>query len=617
MAAAALSGGCSVLFHADASQCSTDSDCRDRGALFEGYTCSLGTCIPPVIPNLEGGPSDGGMLAQACTKNSDCLEAGMDPCHSNVACNVDNGQCLQLTTPECGFVIGDYCGTEDQPSPTYPPIFLGAFAVFPTMTPLSDPSYLNYELAVDEFQGYTPGLPVGPAMNGNRTPVVVACDVQATSLVPAMQHLIGDLGVPAIVAPIEPLSQLATIFATYCLPGNNPFDGGAGYGGTLMINPFGADSTLTNQTTFPTDGLLYHMLGQPTDVVPAYAAFLPLVENYVRTHIQDLPDGGTLGPTAPMKIATVWAPNQLLTDLGNGVTGILTWNGGQSTAADAGPPPAPDAGACPCQSDSNYCALQLNDSTLNGATASTIDYMSVASCLLDYGPQVIISFASEEFIYVLDEIESQPNMRPFYLLSPYNDQDLLLASIVQESPPLAVDRDQRLAGIDFASALDPTVLDAYQTRLINLPGGTGTMALGQENYYDAMYFAIYALATVGRKVVTGPELITGFPNLIGQSPPLPASQVQDVGPGTQMGTIFSDIDNGETISLVGTLGPPNFNPVTGSRISQGDVYCLSYADGGGVSYDVDVLRLANVDGGPAPDGGGALTGTFPCYPGIQ
>lgn len=543
----------------------------------------------------------------------------MDPCASGVACNVDTGQCLQLTTTECAYVIGNYCGTENQPSPTYPPIFLGAFAVFPSNAPESDPSYLNYELAVNEFSSYAPGMPVGPGTSG-RTPVVVACDVNG-SLDQGMQHLIGDLGVPTIVAPIEPLSTLATTFQTYAFPGKNPFDGGAGYGGTFIINPFGADSTLTDPATFPTDGLLWHMLGQPSDLAPAYSAFMPIVEAYVRSHsFPNLPDGGTLGPTAPMKVATITAPNQLLADLATAANAVLTWNDGgtvQQNMGDAGMETA-DAGVCPCQPGSNYCALELNGSTLNGTSYADIDYAQVASCLAQFSPQVVISYASEEFVYVIEALEPNPNLQPFYLISPYNDQDGLLANWIISSQ--SQNRAERVAGINFASAVDPTVLDAYEARFTNsadLPGTTGAAGLGQENYYDAMYFAIYSLATAGRKIVTASALSSGFPNLIGQSPPLPGSQVLDVGPGSQMGTIFSDIDNGETISLVGTLGPPNFNQVTGSRISQGDVYCITYtaadAGPGTVSYTEDVLRLANVDGGSQPDGGGALTGNFSCY----
>lgn len=617
--ATAMSGGCSVIFHADANQCSADSDCVARGALFDPQysRCVQGTCVP--TPS-SSSSSVAAIVDAGCTKNTDCLEAGMDPCQSGVACNVDTGQCLNLLAPGCQFVIGDYCGANDSPTPSFPPLFLGAFAIFPPAAPQSDPSYANYELAVDEFQGFAAGVPAGPIVPNqpnNRLPVVVACDAYG-DLDQEMGHLIGDLGVSTIVAPIT-LTDLGPVFSTYAVPGTNPFDGGPGYKGTLMINPFAADSTLTSLTT---RGLLWHMLGPPSNLAPAYGAFWPLVEAYVQNNAPWNP--GSLTPSdggapKPMKVATVSGPNQLELDLFASAMPFITWNGGQSAQANMnGTQPA--TGSCPCQSSSNYCALQFGATSLDPTTQiTTIDneIPPVVQCLLQYRPQVIISFASLEFTLMLQQLENtDPTLQPFYLLSTYNDQDAVVTNVIEQSPNLSASRDARLAGINYASAVDSTVLDAYNSRFVNnLQNGPGQAGLGQENYYDAMYFAIYSAAAVGRLALTGNEVAQGMSALIGQSPPYAA---EPVGPGPQMGTIFDDIGpGGQTISLVGTLGPPNFDLASGARISQGDVFCLQYAADAGASYAEDVLRLANPDGGLAPDGGGALTGTFPCYSGIQ
>lgn len=619
MTAAASSGGCSVLFHADADQCSRDTDCIARGAPFGQYsTCQQGTCVFSGSSSSASSTSSSTSTSSSsagpapCKKNSDCPGAETAPCQSQIACNVDTGQCLQLTAPpECSYIIGDYCGKDE---PTYPPIFIGAFAVIQNGDPSGDQSYQNYALAVSEFSAasYAPGVPAGSGTFNSRTPVVVVCDVNG-DLNAGMQHLIGDLGVSTIVAPIEPLSKLGSIFQQYDLPGPNPFDGGPGYTGTFMINPLGADSYLTTPP-FKTDGLLWHMLGAPTDMVPAYGAFMPLVERYVRHNAP-----WNLGDTAPMKVATVAAPNELLSDLANGVNPVLTWNGGETiqsiedAGVDAG---GADAGSCPCQSGSNYCALTLSDSTLNGTPYTSINYTQIAQCLLQYQPQVVISYASTEFDYVVQYVEQiNPNLQPFYLLSPYNGADQPLVTYVTSSPPLSAGRSARLAGIEFADPTDLTVFNAYQTRFENMPGSIGVGGTAGSNFYDAMYFAIYSLAAAGRTTtITASEIAGGMSTLIGQTPMYPAV---DMGPGMSMNTVFSDITQGDTISLVGTLGPPNFNQVTGARISQGDVYCLGPADAGAnANYQYDVLRLANPDGGPAADGG-ALTGTFTCYPGIQ
>ena len=65
-----------------------------------------------------------------------------------------------------------------------------------------------------------------------------------------------------------------------------------------------------------------------------------------------------------------------------------------------------------------------------------------------------------------------------------------------------------------------------------------------------------------------------------------------------------------TIQLNGTLGPPNFNPVDGTRESPGSVWCIDST----ATFQADVLRYV-------PDASGdptlaTLGGTFPCISGF-
>src|SRR5580658_8821638 len=61
--AAVASGcdGCSLLFHADAAQCASTSDCTARGGAFANTVCSAGTgtCVPPDAGAMDSGSDIG------------------------------------------------------------------------------------------------------------------------------------------------------------------------------------------------------------------------------------------------------------------------------------------------------------------------------------------------------------------------------------------------------------------------------------------------------------------------------------------------------------------------------------------------------------------------------
>jgi hypothetical protein len=584
MAAGVLSGGCSVIFHVDASQCSTTGDCQARGAAFNGYTCSKGQCIPPVI---DADAGDGGSTIE-CLVNNDCANKGF--VSPDFACDVSTHTCVSLTTADCPVYIGDISST------TAPPIFVGAFAIFPQGAPLSHPSYANYKMALGEFASNGPGIPAGPPTPVRRTPVAIACDAEGDTagITRAMTHLINDVHVPVVVTALQS-ATLANTFGSFTLPSTN----------LLFIDAFGANSRV-EPPALTTNGLLWHMLGQPGDVAPAYVSFLPLLEGYMRRTAP-----WNLGSTAPLKVATVTSANTIETgDLQFAVQDNLTWNGVDFAT----------------NSNNGYFkAFTIADSSLNGTDPATIDTADPAQAIADWQPNVIISFASEEFTFLFQNIEvdwagePSPGPRPFYLVGPYNYLSTELAAQVALLPYSSSGEGvnavrRRMAGITVASPNDARTLqvyNAYKSAYLSAnPGGD----VNQNNYYDAMYFAVYSLIGAGRNAgVVGTDLVSGgMKNLISTS----SSQQLGMGPTSDMGTIFGDLTNGNPIGLTGTLGPPNFNSALGARIGTGDVYCLDTpaVDGGPLVYEPDVLRLT--DAGAGPDGSD-FTGTFPCFPGLQ
>jgi hypothetical protein len=614
--AAAVSGGCSLLLHADANQCTVDSDCAARGPAFAGLTCNaqhscvdlrtdatmqctatadcspLGagyTCSPQQICVATSMPEgsteaeaeaavDAGVEAEAgCNSNADCK--GL-PMHPEVACNVDTHTCLQLTSVDCPVVIGDFTGTKA------PPTFIGAFLVIPPTAPLSHPTYLNYNLALTEFAKNTSGI-VPAGVSDYRMPVAVGCSVEG-DIDQAMMHLISDVHVPSIVAALPP-AALSHVFTTYAAQDKNDL---------FVINALAADSTLT---ALPTQGLLWHMLGQPSDNATAYAAFLPLVEAYIRKTAP-----WNLGNTAPLRVATVTANATATNNLAKAVGDVLTWNGGLNVTQNG--------------ANGNYLSVNISDSTLNGTaltdTAFNTSIQAAEQQLVMFQPHVVVSFASEELSKVIQNLEIDWPGLPFYLLGPYNQGSQLLQTTVKGlQDPYA---NKRFAGIGVASTTDVQVLNTYEAAFLGLYGNSASGALGAENEYDAMYFAVYSLVAAGRiPNVTGDAISLGMQKLISLTSPS-----YTVGPA-DMGNIQQALGTRGNIDLIGTLGPPDFDRQTGARIGQGDVYCIDHKPDAGVGagvvypYDYDVLRLISPDGGGAVDGGSPFQGTFPCYPGIQ
>jgi hypothetical protein len=562
--------GCSLVFHANPAQCTTTADCTARGPAFAGLVCASGSCVAP-SGAAEAGPdaSDAGESGTPCTKYADCPST--NAAHPEVACDVDTQMCVQLTTDECPFVIGDY---QVMTAGSSNPIFVGAFAQLPSGAPTSDVSYLNYELAQKDFA--TTGIPAGSG-SGLRTPVFVICN-DTGDIDAAMAHLVGDVHVPAVIAALSSKVLGATFSKVNLSSSTAPK--------VFFMNPFGADSTLTSLTT---GGLLWHMLGQPSDLASAYAALFPRIEAYVRS-------AHGLGPGTPMKVATVTPQSTLPLDLNAGANPVLSWNGGPATA----------------QNTANYLNVELSASTLDGRTISQIPVTQAASQLAAFHPDVVISYGSEEVINLIETLElTSSTTRPFYVLGPYNAGSATLTTWIGNLDS----RRDRIVGINYATTANNAVLSAYQAHFLQAYG-TGVSNQG-DNYYDAVYFTLYALVAAGRlPKVTGTEVALGMPHLVYAN-----GTSYDVGPNA-IGDVLTALGSlGTTgIALVDTLGPPNFNNETGARITPGDVYCVNRntqsVDGGfdlTPYFDYDVLRPqdAGPDAVPPP-----LEGTFPCYDGF-
>lgn len=593
-AVAGLASGCSLIFHADAAQCQTDGDCRARGGAFLSANlvqCLAGTCVQPDSGSTsdassasEGG-AEGGVDGGAeggpvpCNTFSDCPTPTGN--HSEVTCNPDSHTCVQLTTDQCPVVLGDYTYSKN-----VGPQVIGAFSQLPTTGGdlTSNPCTRNYLLAVQELANGSAGIPAGPG-GKLRVPVIVVCNNTSTDVDPSMQHLTGDLHVPAVIAALDS-ADLKVLFNNY------------GYETTanvFVVNPFGADSTLT---ALPRGEQFWHMLGLPGDTAPAYPPLLARVEAYIRNNAPWTLGSGTL------KVSTVTANATVLNDLARAVLPILSWNNGSDQAMTV---------------DSAYDAESIPDSVLNGTAVADIDISSAVNGILAFHPHVVISFASDEFVQMLETVELEWPMSwgdadpggppPMWILSSYNfEYQQLLTDWVNFDSSKA----SRLVGINFASSTDTQVLATYTTDFLT---ANPSLPTDYNNCYDATYFAVDSLVGASNLTAlpfTGNSLGNGMLRLIA-----PAAPPYDMG-SSDVNNVSSALSasSGATISLIGTLGDPLFD-TTGSRVEQGDVYCIQInppaPDGGTftMNYQPDAMRLVV----PADGGASTLSGT-PCFSGL-
>jgi hypothetical protein len=503
--------------------------------------------------------TDGTTPESSCTTNEECIKRlGLDAPASYFCRRADHA-CVALKTEECPLAYGEAANPNA--------IFIGAFA---TLDParLEDNSIVwAHRLALEEISKLNVGgLPSGPDGGTRRPLVMVVCNNDAKTVSKGLAHLADDIRVPAVLATLMP-EDLQTGFEAHRARK------------VFYLSPVGVTSAFANQ---PNDHLIWHMLGQPADLAPAYRELLTLAEKYSRTQ-------RGIG-SRPVRVALVTSTDAFDADLSNFVIPALTFNG-KSTAE-------------------NDTARNYQGFTIDPAGPTTLGALGVD--VVNFRPDIVISTAGAPFtqtggIFQTIETYWQDTHtadagrvgRPFYILSPINAGDLTgVQKVIQGFIDSKADllAYERIVGVSAAGAEDKTLQNAYATRLrtrfTNAYPDSG-------NYYDAFYFLAYAM--YGAASLTGPDIASGMQRLIGGGP------AYGVGPDDIHHVFEALAVANQSIELDGTIGPPNFDPNTGSREDDGSVFCFGYTQSI-LSLRSEVLRYHHDTG--------MLTGSFPCFPGF-
>lgn len=550
--------GCSLLSDFSAVQCESTAECLAKGNAFAGTECVENACITPSV----GGDGGAGPVGE-CETNTECIEKNFN---QPFLCR--EGECVSLKAGnDCPVVLGTGDGNaylRSQPEP----IIFGAYSYVDPAAPSFSRPTLNYELAIDEVNKATNGgLPTGPDGSLRNFVAIVCNGVTNPDLDASLAHLIDTVGVSAILAGMY-APELTTAFNKRGVKDD-----------IFFLSPLDADSTMTGLMD---KGLLWHMLPPASDLAPAFPDLVQRVEALVRAQ-------RGMADKQPVRIAMVEADTQFYSDLGEAVLLGIKFNGGQGAF----------------ENDENFLRLVVESSR----DVESPDNGDALQALTDFRPHLVLALGGGEMALLMsglearwkrdwadcpEEQEDSPACPPFYIAGPTLFEDVLLADMN------AVHR--RLLGINFAGSEDTEAYDLYLSRLEGKNPGAGISLEGSENFYDATYYMMFALAAAGKKShPSGSDVRAGMERLID---PFATEYQAGRRPSDPLGVLVS---TSSTIQLTGVMGPPDFDRTSGARRGLPSVFCLDDSSGQ-TRYIQDALRYDSSTG--------KLVGEQECVPGL-
>jgi hypothetical protein len=618
-AAASAAGGCSLFYDLNATQCEVTADCRALGSRFDGTSCVDRVCVR--MSSVAGGgntgsggagdsgnsgqagaPADAGDAGAAgaagtgttadCQSNADCIAAHLDQPY---ICRDE--KCQALTTSECPVLLPSRNNLSLLKG-SNPPIVVGGFA---SMTNAQDPhdtaAVINWDLAFDEFDT---ALGVG-----SKQPPMLAlvCQGLAASfdLTGSMTHLTDDVRTPAILSTLAP----DDLFDAWSFTQTTDYMK-SGDPAVFFMSTGSADLRLAN---LDDNGLMWHMLGDPRVLAATTVSLLEGIEAHVNALRQSYFDAnstaaGVEDPSkVPLRVTLIYSDDPTMTDIAKVLTTsdqnhpetLLTFNG--KAAID----PA---------NSGNFRQVQIESAKYH----QTPVIANGVADLQQHPPHVVIAMATSEFPSVMSTVEQtwiksgapSVNMpRPFYLLSHfiYGTQQLSTPMQVYAgtTPPL----NHRSLGVNYAEAQDAHSKGLYNTYFAALQSSySGALTLdGTKNHYDGAYSLLYSVTTAGMTYsipqLDGNGVRDAWQDrIISQDPNATSVDVGYAAVGNTIGNLAGS--STYRISLWGTMGPPDFDRLSGTRISATSAWCIQLQSGSssvweyqadGLLYDTDTLKF--------------------------
>ncbi|HEX6767012.1 MAG TPA: hypothetical protein VF103_16060 [Polyangiaceae bacterium] len=494
------------------------------GAQSGGGSTAQGGNLPNGGSSMDGGAGAGGSAGAEggapgeCIVNADCVSE-LGPAR----CRPSDRSCVLLNQGGCFFSVGDE--TDDDA------VFLGAFVDMYPADPRKSKGAYPIRLVVDELDDPASEFDRVPGLNGAQL-VVTVCDNSEENFAAGMQHLVDEVEVPAVLATLKP-ADLATAFTEHP--------------DVLYLSPIGRTQAVTDadDASDPETRLIWNMLGQPTDYTDSYVRLIQRVDDYVR-HRSDR------AATDPLRLALVIDTTDASnSELGEALHQNLEWNG-KSVSQN--------------ETDNNFQLLEMTRDTSVEEAVTTLEA---------FVPDIVVSAAGTQFTKSQGVLETLENLwgsdvRPFYVLSPYNVTDLgaTLDTMNVSRGIGEQDANSRFIGLSVAPPSNTDPQGAYEAALrAHFPGSMERFEPDTGNYYDAMYFLAYAAYGADRdQPLSGRSMAAALERLF-------QGTRYYVGPD-YVKDVFEVLDDGGTVELNGTLGPPDF--FDGYRRVNGAVYCFEF-----------------------------------------
>jgi hypothetical protein len=309
--------------------------------------------------------------------------------------------------------------------------------------------------------------------------------------------------------------------------------------------------------------------------------------------------------TVPLRVTLVTSDHTTMTDIGNVLTKtdsqhperMLTFNGKSSA-----------------QNGDDFRWVRIRPTQ---ADPNVPDTAAALGEIQSAPPHVVVAMTTDVFARgILASLEqnwaTNPEAmglpRPHYVMSHFLYNSTFLTEQLADIRGITPRVETRTVGVNYALAQDARSQALYMDYLVRLQnsydagGDLYTKLPGTENYYDGAYSLLYsvAFALAFRPAPDGANVRDALEQRVFSISSSAADT--DIGPESVGGVVSA----GTPISLWGTMGAPDFDRLSGTRVSATSAWCLVIDPDDGPStfaadalvYDHDSRSFRDPVGGP-------------------
>jgi branched-chain amino acid transport system substrate-binding protein len=461
-------------------ECTTNQQCTDKATQNAAETGA-------------GGAGDDGPVAAVCIK--------------------PEGRCEPLLSEDCHTITGDYLNDRA--------IILGSlFSTMGAQAATNIPRQQAAALAIEQINAVG-GVPWGKTSADARPLVMVSCD-ESTNLVRAAEHLVKDLGVPAIVGPNTSQDTL-DVSTKVTVPG-----------GTVVITPTAVASSIT---ALGDNDLTWLMVPSDVQRAPLMIAQLGVLEAQLKEE----------RALTQVKLGIVFRNDALGIGTRTSLNELVLNGKSLTDPVNLG-----------------------NHVEIDGYSATATDLQALVTKYLEFKPDIIVLAGTAEAISkVMVPLEAQwvGDVRPHYvLIDSTKVPELLTAATNNDNLRFRI----RGTGITPGPSGKDTPTEAYNGFKIDYelryPGGTSTIS-GMGPAHDAAYAIGLALAATKDQPVSGASIAAGLRMLAGGSTKITTL-------ATNLLPAFQKLNAGVGITTVGSFGVLDWDANGAVKGGTLEMWCL-------------------------------------------